>query len=187
MYCSESMKVYLALLFSLLFLFTQTIFSQEESDESEENAEEKESAASSAISGSASSFSLSPSGSIESNPVIAFIRKGGDMSSLQCSWLFSLLFDKDLLDAASKLQNHLTLLLDRNTKLPYRSSNTCQLSFSGSHNNHYRFRSSGSQHCFVYFERIQCSFSPSPFKIRSDRGKWRCCSQRNIERRRETQ
>ena len=95
------MKVYLAFLFSLLFLFTQTIFSQEESDESEEDSKEEESAASSAISGSASSFSLSPSGSIESNPVIAFIREGGDISSLQCSWLFSLpITDKDLLDAA---------------------------------------------------------------------------------------
>jgi len=98
------MKVYIAFLFSLLFLFTQTIFSQEESEEGSDGESEEESegdsSASSAISGSASSFSLSPSGSIESNPVIAFIRQGGDMSSLQCSWLFSLpITDKDLLDA----------------------------------------------------------------------------------------
>ena len=62
---------------------------------------EGDSSASSAISGSVSSPSLSPSGSVESNPIIAFIRQGGDMNSLQCSWLFSLpITDKDLLDAA---------------------------------------------------------------------------------------
>ena len=91
----NSLKI--ALLFPLLTFYS---FSQQDSSESDSESEE-ESAAEEAIAGSVSSPNSSPSGAIESNPLIDFIRKGGDMSSLQYAWLFSLpITDLDLLDAA---------------------------------------------------------------------------------------
>jgi hypothetical protein len=91
----NSLKI--ALLFPLLTFYS---FSQQDSSESDSESEE-ESAAADAIAGSVSSTNSSPSGAIESNPLIDFIRKGGDMSSLQYAWLFSLpITDLDLLDAA---------------------------------------------------------------------------------------
>jgi len=91
----NSLKI--ALLFPLLTFYS---FSQQDSPESDSESEE-ESAAEEAIAGSVSSPNASPSGSIESNPLIDFIRKGGDLSSLQYAWLFSLpITDEDLLNAA---------------------------------------------------------------------------------------
>jgi hypothetical protein len=92
----NSLKI--ILLFPLLTFYS---FSQQDSTESDSESEEEESAAADAIAGSVSTPNSSPSGSIESNPLIDFIRKGGDMNSLQYAWLFSLpITDLDLLDAA---------------------------------------------------------------------------------------
>ncbi len=87
------------LLLCPLLLFSPC-FAQEDDSDSESQEGEEESAAESAISGSVSAPSLTPSGSIESNPIITFIRQGGDMKSIEYAWIFQLpITDLDLQDA----------------------------------------------------------------------------------------
>ena len=86
------------LLLCSLLLFSPC-FAQEEDSESESEENEDASAAESAVIGSVSAPSLTPSGSIESNLIIDYIRKKGKFPG-EYAWIFQLpITDLDLQDA----------------------------------------------------------------------------------------